>query len=133
VSQENVEILRRSNDALRRGDLEGVYAEFDAEIEWCDLLHSPDSPERVVGLDSLREVLHQRLAAFDDFTADVEEYIDAGDAVVTVTRWHGTGRESGINVDTYTAEVYEFANGRVVRATAGYPDKATALHAVGLE
>jgi uncharacterized protein len=133
VSQENVEILRRSNAALRRGDLTGIYADFDSDVEWRDLQHAPDMPECVHGLESLSGVLQQWLAAFDSFAAEVEEYIDAGDAVVTITRWHGTGKESGLPIDAYTAEVYEFADGRVVRVTAGYPDRAAALKAVGLE
>jgi len=133
VSQENVEILRRSNEALRRGDIEGVLRDFAPHVEWRDLQHPPDTPELVHGVASLREILHEWLGAFDDFKAEVEEFIDTGDCVVTVTRWHGRGRESGLPVDTFTAEVYEFADGKVIRATAGYPDRAAALEATGRE
>jgi ketosteroid isomerase-like protein len=59
-----------------------------------------------------------------------EEYIDAGGSVVTVTRWRATGKGSALVIDLHSAEVFEFADGRVIRATVGYADRAVALKAV---
>jgi hypothetical protein len=70
--------------------------------------------------------------AFDDFKAEIAEYIDAGEAAVTVTRWRATGKASALVIDNYTAEIYEFADGRIVRTTGGYAGRAVALRAVGL-
>jgi hypothetical protein len=79
------------------------------------------------------DVLGQWQQAFPDLIANVDEFIDAGDAVVVVTRWHGKGAGSGIGVDALTADVYEFSDGLVIRATVGYASREVALKAVGLE
>jgi ketosteroid isomerase-like protein len=36
-------------------------------------------------------------------------------------------------IEQRTVDVYEFADGKIVRATLGYTDKDSALKAVGLE
>ena len=69
---------------------------------------------------------------FGEFTAEVEEYVDAGEFVVAVTSWHATGGTSGLEVGQRTADLYEFEDGRIVRVTLGYPDKGAALKAAGL-
>ena len=46
MSQENVESVRRANEALKRGDHSGALADYHEEAEWHDLQHAPDTPER---------------------------------------------------------------------------------------
>ena len=71
---------------------------------------------------------------FDEFSADIEEFTDAGDFVVAVTRWRAKGRGSGLALDLHAADVYELCEGKIMKVTLGYPpDKHDALKAVGLE
>ena len=92
-----------------------------------------DTPESVHGLSALSLIWNQWEEAFDEFGADIEEYIDAGACVATVTRWRAKGKESGLALDLRTVDVYELANEKVVRVTMGYTDKTAALKAAGLE
>jgi ketosteroid isomerase-like protein len=133
VSQENVEVVRRSNAAFNSGDLDGTLADFDPDIDWRDLQHAPDTPERVRGVAAVSSIMDEWEGAYDDFTAEIEEYIDAGVVVVTVTHWHAKGKGSGLALDLRTADVFEFADRKIVRVTLGYSDKREALKAVGLE
>ena len=133
MSQENVEIVRRLNAAFNRRDRETMFATYHPDVEWCDLQHAPDAPERLHGVSAVKAYLDQWYEAFDDFTAEIEEYIDAGASVVAMTRWRAEGKESGVALDQRTADVFEFADGKVVRVTMGYSNKADALKAVGLE
>jgi ketosteroid isomerase-like protein len=133
VSQENVETLRRSNASFNRRDRDGVYADFDPDVEWRDLQHPPDSPERLHGIRPLLAVWDQWEDVFDEFTAEIEEYVDAGNSVLASTHWRAKGKDSGLAIDLRTVDVYEFADGKIVRATVGYTDKDAALKAVGLE
>jgi ketosteroid isomerase-like protein len=128
----NVEIVRRSNAAFNRGDIEEAFSAFDDAVEWRDLQHAPDTPEVVYGVDAVRGIMADWLAAFDVLHADVSEWIDAGDAVVCVTHWWAEGKASGMAIDINTAEVMELRDGKIVRITLGYADKAAALAAVGL-
>jgi ketosteroid isomerase-like protein len=133
MSQENVDKLRRANEAFNRGDRDGILAVLHPDIELRDLQNAPDSPEVLYGTEAVMAYLDQWDAAFDTFTAEINEYIDAGDFVIVVTHWHATGRDSGLATDLHTADVYEFADGKIVRATTAYADKHAALEAVGVE
>jgi ketosteroid isomerase-like protein len=133
MSQENVETMRRASEAFKRGDRDSALADYHADVEWIDLARAPDSPERVRGLSALRTVWDQWEEAFDDFGADIEEFIDAGPYVVTSTRWYARGKGSGLVTDLRQADVYEIEDGKVVSVTLGYSDTAAALKAVGVE
>jgi ketosteroid isomerase-like protein len=132
MSQENVEIVRRSNTAFNSGDHDGALADYDLDVELRDLQHAPDTPERVYGIAAVRGLMDEWDSAFDDFTAEIEDYIDGGVLVVTVTHWHAKGKGSGIALDLRTADVFEFADRKIVRVTIGYSDKNAALKAAGL-
>ena len=132
MSQENVETVRRSNAAFNRGDRDGTFADYHPDVEWRDLQHAPDASESVRGIASVYAIWDQWATPFGEFTADVEEYVDAGEFVVAVTRWRATGGASGVTVDQHTADLYTFKDGKIVRVTLGYPDKDAALGAVEL-
>jgi ketosteroid isomerase-like protein len=127
MSADNVDVVRAMNAAFNAGDVEGMLAPCDPDVEWRDLMHAPDQPERVRGIQALGGILHQYDEAFGRFTAQVEEYIGVGESVVTVTSWHAVGRDSGLPVDARTAELYELRGGRVLRITQGYADREAAL------
>jgi ketosteroid isomerase-like protein len=131
MSEQNVEIVRRSNTAFNRRDPDAAFVDYHEDVEWRDLRHSPDASERLRGRDAVRAYWKQWDDAFDEFTAEIEEYIDAGACVVAVTHWRAQGKASGLVLDERSVEVYEFADGKVVRATMGYANKDEALKAVG--
>ena len=130
MSEANVEAIRRANAAFNKGDAIATFADYHPDVEWFDLGNAPDTPQRVQGVAAVRQILEQWNAAFDEFTAEIEEYVDAGDYVVCTTHWRAKGKESAVVVDLHTAEVFEFEDGKVVRATLGYADKAAALAAL---
>jgi len=132
MSQENVEIVRRMNAAFNRRDRDALLAYYHPDVELRDLQHAPDAPERLIGIDAIRAYWDQWDDAFDDFTAEIEEYLEAGKYVLITTRWRGKGKDSGLEIDLRAMEVVEFADGKIARLTSGYSNKADALKAVAL-
>ena len=132
MSQENVEIVRRGNDAFNRGNFERFAEGLHPDIEFRDLAHAADAPETLRGAQALLSLMSEWRESFDEFRAEISEYIDAGDHVVCVTRWTGRGKASDAVVDVSQVDVYEVREGKIVRATLAYPNKTTALEAVGL-
>ena len=132
MSPENEEIVRRMNAAFNRRDRDALLAYYHPDVELRDLQHAPDAPERLIGIDAIRAYWDQWDDAFDDFTAEIEEYLEAGKYVLITTRWRGKGKDSGLAIDQKTVDVYEFADGKIVGVTLSYPDKDAALKAVGL-
>jgi ketosteroid isomerase-like protein len=66
------------------------------------------------GIEIIRRLAEGWFEVFPDFRADTEEFIDAGDRVVCVTRWQGTGAASGLDYDQRAAEVYTLRDGKIV-------------------
>jgi ketosteroid isomerase-like protein len=133
VSEENVELVRRINALANAADLDALFELFHPEVEFRDIQHGPDVPESFWGRAAGRLVVENWTAAYDDFGAEVSEYIDADPWVICETRWHGKGKESGVPIDGHAADAYEVADGKVIRAILGFADLATALKAVGPE
>jgi ketosteroid isomerase-like protein len=129
MSQQSVEILREVNAALNRGDVEGVLSYYADNAEFRDLQTAPDQPVTVSGRDAIRRVWSEWSAAFKDLRADVDEWIEAGDAVVASTHWWGTGRESGLVIDTRQYDLFELERGKIVRVVLGYGSREDALEA----
>jgi ketosteroid isomerase-like protein len=70
--------------------------------------------------------------AWAEFSMAPEEFLDAGERVVSVFRMKATGRGSGVPVERQDAMVWEVRDGMVVRLDY-YNNRETALKAVGLE
>ncbi len=132
MSQENVEALRRSNKAFNDGDLDGALEIYDPQVVYHEQPGTPlDTAEVLRGLDQVRASVTSYIAEFPDFHSEIDELLDAGDKVVCVQRWTGTGRSSGLSVDLEEVIVFTFENGKITEGKV-CPDRASALEAVGL-
>ena len=130
MSQENVEVVRRSLDAFQRGDFDAAMEALDPRIEY-DLTHFPDG-KVYLGHDGVREAFRIWLGTWEDYRQEVAEVIDLGeDEVVVVLREFGRGKGSGIEVERPTAGVWTLRDGKAVRIRF-YAGKADALEAAGL-
>jgi ketosteroid isomerase-like protein len=129
---ENLDLVRRMNAAFNRRDRDAILAYYHPDAELRDLQHAPDAPERLIGIDAIRAYWTQWDDAFDDFTAEIEECLDAGRYVLMATHWRGKGKDSGLEISLRAMEVVEFADGKIARLTSGYSNRDEALKAVGL-
>lgn len=86
MSRENLEIVTRIMASFNAGDLVAASELFHADAEWRDLSHAPDTPEDLVGIQAILAVADQWAQAFDQFGAEVYEYIDAHPWVICDTR-----------------------------------------------
>jgi ketosteroid isomerase-like protein len=132
MSQENVELVLRGNAAANGGDYAGWAEVCHPDVEFRDLAHAVDAAQTVKGRDAVLALWSQWRETFDEFRAEIEEIVDCGAHVICATRWIGRGNASGVAVDVSQVVVYEVRDGKIVAATLAYPDKATALQALGL-
>lgn len=132
MSQENVEIVRRSWKAFVDGGLDALMEYFDREINWRAIEGAPDDVGEMHGKDAVRRYLQDWLDTFQDITSTPTEVIDAGDDLV-VAALHVTGRArlSGIETELRYAVAYTVRDGRITRGHE-YADRDNALKAVGL-
>jgi ketosteroid isomerase-like protein len=127
---ENVEIVRRAAEAFNARDLETWASFFDPECEFVDHMGAA-AEEEGASLASLRRLVAGWFEAFPDFRANIVELIDAGDRVVSVTEWRGTGAGSGLDYHQDAAEVLTIRDGKIVRLELGFADGTAALEAAG--
>ena len=132
MPEENVETAKRANAALNRGDFDGLVQVFAADAVLQDLQNAPDQPVTVEGVQAIRQSLSLWADAFDELRVDIEEYIDGPNAVICAAHWQGQGKTSGISIDVHQFDLYEFREGRVIRAVLGFRSKNEALKAAGL-
>jgi ketosteroid isomerase-like protein len=132
MSEENVEVVRRGFASANAADWDAVVEGYDPEVEFRDLRPTPDTPEVFHGHASIRRVLALWTEVYDEFGAEVYEYVDADPWVICDTRWHGKAKGSDVHIENRVADGYEVRDGRIVRAIMSFPDIATALRTVGL-
>ncbi len=132
MSRENVEATKRAIAALNRGDFDSAVESFAPDAVLQDLQNAPDQPVTVEGVEAIRQTLGLWVDAFDKLQVDTEEYIDASNAVICAAHWQGQGKTSGISIDVHQVDLYEFREGKVVRAILGFRSKNEALEAAGL-
>jgi ketosteroid isomerase-like protein len=130
MSKENVERVRHSFEVINR--THGPDVDFIApDFEWHTRADLPD-PAIYRGPDGAARLMAEWNAAFDDFTAEVDELIDAGDRVVVVMRLRGRIKDSGEEVEMPEAHVITIRSGKATLLRE-YKSKEEALQVEGLE
>ncbi len=132
MSQENVEIVRRTVEAILRGEWEQAAQLIDPDAEGHGTVGGLSDGEVLRGVTQFRQSFEQEDAeAWEERRLEPQEFIDAGDRVVVLVREFRRGKGSGIELEADTAVVFEVRDGRVVRMQ-GYMDQTKALKAAGL-
>jgi ketosteroid isomerase-like protein len=132
MSDEHVAIVRSAAAAINARDWHRWLELVDPNVVYYEQEGTPlDTSEVLRGRDQVRESFAAYVAEFPDFRSEIDELIDAGDAVVCVQRWVGTGRASGVSIELAEVLVLVVENAMITEAKV-YPDRAAALDAVGL-
>jgi len=117
------EIVTSAYEALNRGDVEGALGALSDDAEWEE--HS-DLPEagRYSGIGSIRTLLESFLESWDELHQEVEDARSRDDRVLVLLRFRGTGRGSGVAVETRYAHLWTMHGGKGVRVDAYYDPAA---------
>jgi ketosteroid isomerase-like protein len=135
VSQENIELVRAVIAASQRGEMDKVFAAYDPEIEWrISELPTPITDFEPVyrGHEGIRRFWRTWAEAWETPNFEYEEFIDAGDTVVSILSQRMRGRTSGIELEWSSyAQNWTIKDGMNVRVEF-FPDRARGLAAAGL-
>jgi ketosteroid isomerase-like protein len=133
MSRENVDVVRRVFQAGIRRDSAAAFSLYDRSLVWdVSRLEGVDFEGGVYhGHDGLRRWFQGWLAAWESVRNDLEDVIDAGDAVVTFTTQRSRGKTSGVEVELKQYAVWTVEGGKVTRVV-WFQTRGEALEAVGL-
>jgi ketosteroid isomerase-like protein len=109
MSQEKVETLRRSDEAVNRRDVEAFLLGMDREIEFIPRRAAIQGLYR--GHEGMRKFFAENAESFDLYQVSHDEFRDLGDQVVAIGTVRALGKESGVEVTTPTAVVATFRDG----------------------
>ena len=133
MSQETVELVRSSFEAVARGDFGYAFSSCDPGTEWCTAVDEPDQRtyRGLAALNAFVESLAEPWVDRFGATMEFEGFINGGDRVVVPWSAQVCGKGSGISIEiseTYAVRVQEV---RIVRVEE-YRTKEQALEALGL-
>jgi ketosteroid isomerase-like protein len=128
MSEESVEIVRRMFERFAHGDFSGL-ADAADEFEWVSTSELPDAG--TYRGEAAKRWIAAWAEAFEGFTAEATEIIDAGDKVFVAIFQRGGVAGSQTVVGGHWWIVMTLREGVVVRGEA-FVERAQALEAAGL-
>jgi ketosteroid isomerase-like protein len=127
MSQENVEIVRAAFAELNRGDFSFTLAAQDAK---ADLSRAVGMDRSVYSLDEFRRLSEEFTNSWESVRYEADEFIDAGEHVVTPWTNHLRGRD-GIQLQARGTWLWTIRDGVIVRLCL-FQELQEALEAAGL-
>jgi uncharacterized protein len=112
----NVDIVRRSYDAFSRHDMDGVMGDMHPEIVWDQAQGLPHGGT-YRGLGEVKRNIFDPLDEqwWDEFSADPDEFLDAGRNVVVVGRYRGTAKGTSKQLDVPFVHIWTVEGNKAIR------------------
>jgi ketosteroid isomerase-like protein len=133
MSQENVDLVRRSTELWLNADFEGWLETIDPEIRWDISSHPlPDVPNTGSGREALvNDMLLTYMSGWNEYAAEIVEVSEAGEQVILVLRETATMRDTGVSLERDLVQLWTVREGRGVFLRV-FRSKAEALEAAGV-
>jgi ketosteroid isomerase-like protein len=132
MSQENIEVVRRSTDAYNRRDLDGMLDNWakDAVLDWSNARSFDASVYR--GHEEIRAFTERFQAAWDEVRAEiVDGPVEVADGVIVAENITYMRGRDGIEVQARSTWLITIRDGEQTSLTL-YQTKQDALEAAGL-
>jgi ketosteroid isomerase-like protein len=129
MSQVTIELIKRSEDAYNRRDLDGYLTCFHADAELHPFASGVEG-ETYRGHDEIRRFWEGLDEVFESVEIHNEEFRELDDRVLTIGWWRLRGKESGVEVSSKAGWIVE-ARGDKIAYLRSYGDPMDALDAVG--
>jgi uncharacterized protein len=129
---DNVELVRRSFEAMSAWDIDELLRLYDRDVEFLPLTGTRVESGGYRGHEGVRAYFAEARELWDVLEPEGHEYRDLGDHVVVAGHCRVRGRTSGAESDPACAWVVGIRDGKIVshRTCATYEE---ALEAAGVE
>jgi ketosteroid isomerase-like protein len=132
MSEQNVNIVRGMYEGFGRGDINGVLAVLDPQVEWLEaenFIYDDGNP--YIGPQAVLEGVFMRIGAeWDGFKVSPKEILDAGETIISHGYYSGTYKKNGKSVRAQFAHLFTIVDGKVAKFQQ-YTDTAQFLQVVG--
>src|SRR5687768_127558 len=118
MSRENVEIVRRSFEAIDRADLEEMLVYIAPQFAFHPSGRFADTARIYRGRQGWIDFWKTFRAAWERLTISIDRIEDLGDRVLVLGTFHGRGSGSGVDVTAKAAWLLTLDGGMLVHTTA---------------
>jgi len=130
MSEENVEIVRRSIDAFNRGDLDAALADLHPEAEVVDDPRVPGG-QTIRGRPEIERYFKSLSRYWESVRLVPERFVDRGNDVFVLARMIACTQRGGPEVERSLDQMVTLRNGKFIRDRV-FSSRKDALEAVGL-
>jgi ketosteroid isomerase-like protein len=132
MSEANVDLIRSIYAAFAAGDVGGVLGAMSPGIVWNEAENFPYADGNpYVGPEAVAAGVFARCGSeWDGFSVEPQEYLDAGDIVVVLGRYHGTYKATGKAQHTQLVHVWRIEGGKAA-AFQQYADTLQVARVIG--
>lgn len=111
----NLEIIKSLYEAFEDGNLSRILEILDSQVEWIESEGIPYGGV-FIGHKAVLEGVFEKIAAeWDNFQANTDEFIDAGDTIITLGFDSGTYKATGKKMKAATASFWTLKAGKVIK------------------
>ena len=113
--QENVDVVRKGYEAFGRGDINGLLAQLDPDVEW----RTPGPPDLPTagqrrGHDAVQEFFQTLSGLLETLRFEPKQFVAQGDMVIVIGDDTSRVRASGTTLEVRFAHVFTVRDGKVV-------------------
>lgn len=111
----NYQIIENGYKCFANGDVPGVLANFDENIEWTEAEGFPYGGI-YTGANAIVENVFMKIATeWEGFTVAPDEILDAGDNIVALGHYSGKYNATGKSMKVPFAHVWTLRDGKIIK------------------
>ncbi len=114
VTMTNLQIVKRLYNAFGNQNRDTILELFDPQIEWVQNEGFPGGGRHIGAEAALTNVFAKFRQEWDVWQAVVDEWLDAGEAIIAIGEYRGTFKSTGRSMTASFAGVYRVRSGRIV-------------------
>lgn len=111
---EKTQLVRAVLDAYGNQDLEAILEHLHTSVEWVPPIALAEG-RTFRGHAGVREWWEDLISTFEGFSAEVEQFREAGDGLLALGRILSYGRGSGVEISDEVGWLWEFRDGKINR------------------
>jgi ketosteroid isomerase-like protein len=133
VSSANIDIVRATYEAFNHESRETMLEFLHPEIEWDESDLPARRPGVYHGHAGIVSLLEENATLWENICIAIDDIAEGGDdRVIAFIRAKGRGRNTGVDVELASAQVWTIRDGKAVHVRL-YLDREEALQAAGLK
>ncbi len=111
----NVNLIKNLYQAFAAGDIPAVLQSFDENIEWTEAEGFPYGGTYRGGEAILDNVFMKLATEWNDFKAEPDEFLDAGERIVALGNYSGSYKATVKSMNVPFAHVWTLRDGKIVK------------------